>query len=199
MKTATAAKMWKAKSLHVVQRPFTTLLLAITAAVGIPAAYAGQVNPTYDLTLTENSSTSLTLTYTGPGGSSAFSVLNTSPDKWTIQVLSNTITLSDVEFNFQEPENPNEVNDVLHDSTISKDIFVTSDSTVLLDSPTAVPPIPGVIGTDNGALIFLFFNDLAGPAEAVTGVPETGATLGLMALSLTALLGLARFRSARPA
>jgi hypothetical protein len=173
------------------------IALAAFLVIQSQSAHAGGI--TYNLTLTENSATDLTVAYTGPGGASSFSVLNTSPDNWTITILSQTIFLSDFEYDFAEPEDPTNqfVNAVSHSTDFNSDqMFVTSDLPIAMDSNGYVGT-GTIIGTDAGSPIFLTFNDLAGASEA--GVPDAGSSLGLLALSGAVLLSASRFRSLRSA
>ena len=174
------------------------LAMAVTAALGTHSANAIAI---YDLVLTENSSSSLTYTYNGP---STFSVTNTSPDHWTIQITSMG-SFNTFEQDWAEPEDPTQafVNVVSHSTQTNPDMFfVSSDLNIIFDSNGATPVAPNdtpvSIGTDGGHPVQLTFNDLAAISEAA-GVPETGFTLGLFAFSLMALLGLTRLRLPRPA
>ena len=175
------------------------IAIASTAALATQSAYAAAI--AYDLVLTENSPTSLSLAYTGPGGSSSFSVLNTSPDNWTITILSQTISFTDFEYDFAEPEDPlnNTVNVVSHSTDVQSNmLFVQSNLPIALDNGGEIGT-NDVVGQDGGVPIVLSFNDGAAASEAATGVPDTGSTLGLLALSATALLSLSRLPSLRSA
>jgi hypothetical protein len=175
------------------------LILAVTVAAALgPQSVVAVTSISYTLTLTENSSTSLSLAYTGP--SNSFSTpSNTGPDMWSIQVLSQTISLNDFEFAFSEPESTATINTVSHSTDVNADMmFVESD--VLLATYTSGNVITGqgpTIGSDGGVPIQLVFNDVAAAAEAA--VPESGFTLGLFAVALTALFGVKRLRVARVA
>src|SRR4051812_25168567 len=165
-----------------------------------PAASIG-----YLLTLTENSSTSLSLAYTGPGGTSAFSITPNGADDWT--VTSNTfpsIYFNEFTADFLEPENPNEVNEAYTGDITA----IHASFTVESDQPLATYqggisttyPNGGItitpIGADGGVPIFLQFFDNAAANEAAQGVPEAGSSIMLVALSSAALFGLRRLRSA---
>ena len=172
------------------------LAVTIAAGLGIHSARGGAID--YNLVLTENSATSLTLAYSGPGGASSFSVLNTSPDNWTITVLSQTIKLTDFEYDFNEPEDPlnQTVNEVFHNSEVGPEMFVRSDLPIAQDNNGMYFGVGLFIGSDTGGAIFLTFNDVAAITEE-TSVPDSGSTLGLLALSLGGLLVVRRFRFPR--
>ena len=173
---------------------FIVLTILVAPMLGTRSARAGDI---YNLTLTENSGTSLTLAYNGTPN--AFSVLNTGADSWTISVLSESISLADFEYNFAEPENPLATNDVFHNSDFSRDMFVQSDVVITSQNRTPSGPNANFIGFDGQVLIFLSFIDNAASSEAPSGVPETGSTFGLLVLSLAALAGVGRVRALRPA
>jgi uncharacterized protein YaiE (UPF0345 family) len=172
--------------------------LTAVAALTIPSAHAGTMSLDsvgYLLTLTENSSTSLTYTYTGP---STFNITPNGPDDWTLTVATGSCTFFlPMTTDWTEPENSQEVNEVM--STSSTSLHITSDESVLIyygGSTTTVPDsttVPGW-GTDGGVPISIKFVDLASQAEANNGVPETGSTFALSAISVIGLLSLTRFR-----
>jgi hypothetical protein len=179
-------------------RIFARLLMMTIATLVAAAAssgYAG-ISPTFNLTLTENSSTSLSLSYNGPSGAQAFTVMNTAPDQWTVTTAAN----SNITFNFfddfwEEPEDTvNKANEVLQPVAINgHTLFVYSD--VLFDSLPNNTAAPTPIGSDGQAgLISLTFNDLGDAAAPTSGVPDSGSTLVLLALSGVALSALIRFR-----
>jgi hypothetical protein len=66
------------------------LIIGTLAVAAATSTFGGVTQPTATLTLTEFSSSLLTATYDGPSGPSAFTVMNTSPDHWTISFDSNT-------------------------------------------------------------------------------------------------------------
>jgi hypothetical protein len=172
-------------------------VIATAVAVGTQSANATAV---YDLILTENSSTgptSLTVSYNGP---STFTPTNTGPDQWTIQITSMG-SFDNFEHDWAEPEDPTQrfANVVSHTTDVNDKLFVTSDLNIVFDQggPVSADNTPFSIGTDGGRGVQLTFHDLAAASEA--GVPETGATLALLAVSLIALFGVSRLRSLRPA
>ena len=177
-----------------------SLTLAIAAFIALapkPASaetMALQITPvSYTLTLTELSDSVLQLAYTGPGGNSSFSVPNnTSPDHWTIQLLSQTITLNNFEYDFAEPEEIGEVNVVSHSTDLYGTIFVVSDLPIAMDNGGYIAAVT-TIGSDGGVPINLVFIDQAQAAEA-NGVPDGGSTLVLLASAMAALVVIRRIR-----
>jgi hypothetical protein len=191
------------------------VILSAVIAVGFRSgtAYAGETN-IFDLVLTENSSTSLSLSYNGLAGPAAFTILNTSPDHWSIQVINSDVEFSDFSYDWQEPEEANEINEVSHfrpnfqpSGPVQGDfLFVTSDLNLLMDSGgpvlpnnTAAPLFVGFEDSSQFGNIRLTFNDLAQLSEGGPTVPDKGSTLGLLGLAVAGLLGASRIRFARMA
>ena len=193
------------KTSKLLRSSLVILGLAIVAALGTRSAFAGVVE--YDLVLTELSDTELMLTYNGPGENSAFNVINNDPDFWTVQIVSKNITLDAFTSDWEEPEDPTGmlVNEVVHeepvDHVVPDSFNVYSDLELRLLGPVGGTLANGTrvpIGYDTEVPIFLSFYDSAAPDETnVNGVPDSGSTLGLLALSAATLLGLSRFRSGR--
>src|SRR5436309_16030971 len=99
---------------------FALSTLALTVALAAQLTKAGTmsldvVQVGYTIKLTENSSTSLSLTY---NGTSTFSVSNPSPDMWTVMVTSGSVSFSNFTSDWTEPENPLEVNEVSHNALV---------------------------------------------------------------------------------
>lgn len=176
--------------------------MALTAAAALAAPLAKAVPVGYTITLTELSSTVLTATYNGPGAT--FSVVLNSPDFWTVTFAptpGSTFSLdSSFIFDWTEPENPLQVNEVVHGFALGQDtnLYVSSDESLeeyggggTVTNPNGIP-VP--VGTDNGLTVFLKFDDQAAASETGVGVPESGSTLALFGLSITGLVGLTRFR-----
>ena len=178
------------------------LPIVISAALVSQSTFAGPAPTPHDLQITEVSSS--TLTVTDNGSMTGISVMNTSPDRWTVTLpYSMTTIFNTVEwteetpFVFGGPQVP------------ANDVTLTNNSStfsVVSDIPnTTSTPIPnghpafGFIGRDttNQSEVDMTFHD-NGDA-ATTGVPETGSALGLLVLSLIALLGAKRLRSLRSA
>ena len=189
-------------------KPIFALAIVIVAVIGTQSAFA-VASTGYSLVLTENSSTSLTLTYNGPAGVGAFSVNPTGSDTWSISVTQMFGSPSFMNFSndWVEPEDPTQafINEVFYSGDFPNTIFVRSDLNILLDQLGTVSPNDTpyaiAVGTDSGLPIFLTFNDLAQSAEAAPsqGVPDSGSTLGLLALASLGLLGVSQVRFAQAA
>jgi len=191
------------------------LIALIATAIGAgPGRALAEVSPTFDLILTENSSTSLSLSYNGPAGPSAFTVLNTSPDHWSIQVTDPDLDFFNFSYDWQEPEEAGKINEVFHSAPTfltngpapGNFLFVTSDLDLLMDNGGPVLPnntaAPLFVGFDDSSQfgeIRLTFNDLAQQSETAPSVPDTGSTLGTLGLAVAGLLGASRIRFAREA
>jgi hypothetical protein len=195
MKNTPALKILQRR--WVLRFPTHLKILAVAIAVGLTgqATYAGTFD--YTLALTEFSSTNLMATYSGPN-TSTFSVMNTSVDHWTVS-FSGTVTFNNFDQAFIEPENAAQVNEVSHSTyPETHELFVVSDEPVLLCTADGMwgDGTSVAVGMDGYTRVLLVFKDMAANSEAGTGVPEGGSTLGLVALSLAALLGFSRLRSA---
>ena len=159
------------------------LMIAVTAAWATQPVFGGAV---HQFVLTENSSTSLAVTYDGspltvnPGGS----------DSWNFTLPAGFVNTS-VEGGqaWTEPENSNLVNFVTFGGEVANLAFITSDS---LAGRGVSPIADGTsvqVGTVGGVAVFATFSDKAAASEAV---PEAGTTCSLLALSLTGLAFLRR-------
>jgi hypothetical protein len=189
------------------------LPIAISAALVSQSTFAISSTPTptpHDLELTEVSSS--TLTVTDNGSMTGISVMNTSPDHWTVTL---PYTVQSGVFN-----GPGDEVEWLETSTfvsappigslpandVSFATFMTSTFSVVSDIPNTQPsPAPDGtkitdVGTDttDQTDVNMTFHDNAATAET-TGVPETGSALGLLVLGLIALLGAKRLRSLQSA
>jgi hypothetical protein len=196
-----------------INRWFSAAVVAAVAIVtgGISRAdtmgYYPPIVAAYTLTLTEVSSTLLTYTYTNPTDPTPFTITQgigggSSPDTWTVSIdpMSGITLISAFTFDFAEgPGEPsNELNRVQggSGSPFNNQFSVNSDLTI--GSNGIVTSVK--IGTDDGVDIFLQYVDLAAASEtAAPGVPDTGSTLGLMAMAMgiTAVAGSRRFQSLR--
>jgi len=190
-------KTSKLSALLAVKAYLMTLAIAIATVLGIHSANAAQPVPPFELTLIENSSTSLTYTYDGP---STFMITPNGSDHWTVSVMSGSATFFDFTWDWIEPEDSNKVNEVYSgDMTATHTSFsVISDESLLqygggvgtlLPNNTTTPTF---VGSDGVIGIVLTFNDLAAAPEAA--VPETGSTLGLLGIAAIALVGFRRLR-----
>ena len=159
-----------------------SFILTVTVLTGT-LVYAGTAyGQAEQLILTESSSTSLTATLDG----APLTVLNPSPDHWLVGLQGVTGAAA-----FAEPESSTEANLVMGDpSTAFVDMTVVSDD-----------PIAGVAFFPNGetnltafhlvtgAPLDVTFNDLG---DGRTSIPDTASTLGILGVSVAAMLGLRR-------
>jgi hypothetical protein len=165
--------------------------IAIAAALVTPCAN-GIVN---DLVITENSSTSLTVTYNG--STSGITINNFSPDGWAFR-LQFPLSVSFAEFItpvWFEPENSTRANfALLADNSFFVE-FLSDLPFSQSDNPVPNGTTVENVGTDNinGGTINMTLFDNAATAEQ--SVPDTGSTFSLLLLSLTGLLGVSRLRS----
>jgi len=181
------------------------------ASLGIEVIAALVTQPTVadifddnSLVITENSSTSLTATYTFPHGSTlACTVTLLAPDQWTVTLPFESEHLDEFSNLWQEPENPPPTtigNRISNASSGSNTVSVISDFNAGGIAGTPRPNgFSGTlfgIGTDsaNETQIDLTFTDNAATSEP-HAAPDTGSTFGLLFVSLLALLGASRLRS----
>jgi VPDSG-CTERM motif len=162
------------------------LVVAITAALVIQPASAGAI---HSVVITEVSSTSLTVTYDG----SPLTVTFHGSESWTFLLPAGFLS-NDVGglLQWTEPENSNLANQVSFGSEITRGGFVVSDQSILNQFPVTANATSIEVGTDGGVAVFATFNDNAADSETV---PDTGSTLGLLFLGLTAVFGASRFRA----
>jgi hypothetical protein len=169
----------------------------ITWAFALAAVLVTQpmsaVPMTHTIVITENSSTSLTVTYDGNPATVTFN----GPNSWTV-TLPSTVQFSGSATDWSEPENVNSTNGVVFEGAgrgPGNTFFVTSD--------TASPGQPGLANgtfvtvpgsdTSNGGSISATMFDNGDVATA----PDTGSTFALLFLSLVALFGASRLRYLR--
>jgi hypothetical protein len=179
-------------------RSLGTVKLSTLASLGVAIAAVLVLQPisavavTNSLVITENSSTSLTVTYNG--STSGVTVLFDGPDLWDV-ILPPT-----VEFVFTfvgtwgpETENANNSNAVAFRSPLN--VFsVFSDQPGSADFPNGTPVnIGGAIDLSNFGEIRATFVDNGDIARAA----DTGSPFAMLAVSLTALFGASRLRSLR--
>jgi hypothetical protein len=168
-----------------------SVLTPLAVTIGVLLLQPATAAPiTHDLVLTENSSTSLTATY--DGSTSGVSVIFISGDHWGVTV-GFPVTFSENP-QWTEPDDPSAFN-VITLAGIANQFIVNSDffsngTTPLADGATFTG-----FGTDarDGASISVTFNDRGDVAT----VPETGSTISLLCLALTALVGANYFRGHR--
>jgi hypothetical protein len=153
--------------------------------------------PFHLISITENSSISLSVTYDNVALGAGM-IVNNASDLWTV-TLPTTVNLSPLDIGaWREPENSNLLNKASRtaNSILTYQMTVVSDSNVF---PEAIPVNDGAfvtLGTDSsdGLVVSAVFHDVAAATEIV---PETGSTLALFFLSLLGLLGANRLRSIR--
>src|SRR5258708_7375959 len=164
-----------------------SLAVGITAALVTQPVFASVIE--HQLVLTENSSTSLTVTYDGSTTGGGVVVNFVAPDTWQVVFPQANVSFGFGFFAWVEPENSGLINAI---TLGGGDAF-----TLFSDTPFSSGAKDGTtfhnIGFANsdGAPVSLTLFDNAATAEA----PETGSTLGLLFLSLVALLGATRLRS----
>jgi hypothetical protein len=176
MKTNPSPKIFK----------YATFAAAWIAMALVTQSVMAQAN---QLVLEENSSTSLTVTYTPIGGSTTnLTVLGLGTDSWDV-LLPMTFSGPGVSASWSEPGSA--------DSSNLVDFLVSTSATVFSDhSGTGLPdefPIFVGFDTSNNQAIDATFDDDAATAEA----PDTGSTFALLFLALTALFGANRLPSIR--
>jgi hypothetical protein len=165
------------------------LVVAIASALLIQAASAGAI---HSFVITENSPTSLTITYDG----SPLTVTFHGSETWTF-LLPAGFLANDTGglLQWQEPENSNLANQVSFGSESTRGGFVASDQSMLNQFPFFWNDASVEVGTDGGVSVFATFHDNAAGSE--TTAPDTGSTLGLLFLALTGVFGASRLRSYR--
>ncbi len=163
------------------------LMLAITAAWATQPVFGGAV---HQFVLTENSSTTLSVTYDGVSLTLNF----VSSDSWNFILPAGFVNTSvGGSQAWTEPQNSNLVNLVGFGTDITRAASITSDLTIDPLPGGGVSPIADgtsvQVGTVGGVAVFATFNDKAAASEAV---PDTGTTCSLLALSLIGLAFLRR-------
>ena len=161
------------------------IIFAIAAVLAIQPVLAQTTN---SIVITEDSSTSLTATYSN----GSVTVLSHPPDFWQLVFPQSVVFNANAASAWIEPENPSLANAVNSPHFDTLNVFSDIGSTLppVMDEGTIAN-----VGTDsqNGGTISLTFDDDAATAE----VPDTGSTLALLFLSLTVLFGANRLRSIR--
>jgi hypothetical protein len=186
MKTNPSLRIFKFSTL-------VPLAIAIAAALVTQPVRADDI--VNNIVLTENSSTILTATYNG--STSGVSVTFVSADSWDVtfpsSVTFNPISSIAV---WVEPENADNENGAGFSFDLpSNEFVVVSEFFHPISGGLANGATANNFGTDtsNGGSISVTFNDNGDTA----GVPEAGSTVGLLSLSLIALLGATRLRHFR--
>jgi hypothetical protein len=143
----------------------------------------------HHIRITENSSTSLSVTF--DGSTTGITVLSLGPDQWSVTLPATLFVSEPPPSGWIEPENALNANELSISPGIGNTMSVFSD--VALGA--AFVPVPDntfvLVGTDASFNpIFAAVHDL-GDAAAV---PDPGSTFALLFLSLIALLSISRFR-----
>jgi hypothetical protein len=173
------------------------LMVAISAAWVTQPVFGGPIT-TNEIVITENSSTSLIVTYNESTSGVAVNFLGHTPagEVWKVTFPS-TVSFTSVDNTgviafWVEPEDSSQVNAGFFHPTTNVAFFFSDDS--VETNPTAVPNGTTVtgIGTDtsNGGAISATFNDNGDVARA----PDAGSTVGLLFLALTTLFSASRLR-----
>jgi hypothetical protein len=167
-----------------VYRRFVPLVIAVAAALAQPA-FASAVD--HDLQFIENSPTSLTVTY----DASPLTVFPSVSDAWGWALPSVNFVATTFSVQWAEPESSSLVNYVTFGTAMTREGFVMSD--VAVNPQLSVYPngTPVQVGTDGGINVYATFTDNAAAAET----PDTGSSVGLLFLALTALFGASHLRS----
>jgi len=170
------------------------LMVAITAAWVVTQPVFGGLITTNEIGITENSSTSLIVTYNGSTSGVTVNFLGHTRvgDAWKVTFPS-TVSFTSVDNTgvaafWVEPENSSQLNaGFFHPS--SNVAFIFSEHPAVTNPTVPNGTTVTDIGTDtsNGGSISVTFNDKS-------DVPDTGSTLGLLFVSAIALFGLNRFR-----
>ena len=161
------------------------LAIAIAAALVTQPMRATAIDT---LLITENSSTSLTATLTVGATITSLGVTFNGADNWTIGGLTG-ISLAISNVAWTEPDGAGFINLVSFSSFLPGRLHVTSDffngNTGLANNTADTTHF-----LLNGSELDVTFNDKGDVAAA----PDTGSTLGLLSLSVVALLGATRLR-----
>ena len=160
------------------------LAVAITATLVTRTAFAGAV---HSFVITENSPTSLTVTYDG----SPLTVFFYAPDKWKFSLPRSFLSNDFGYVQWTEPENSNLVNLVNFGLEDTRDGTVDSDHSILNQFPIVADGTTVEVGTDGGVPVFATFND---GAEGSEKAPDTGSSIGLLFFALTTVFSASRFR-----
>lgn len=145
------------------------------------------------IVLTENSSTSLTATYNG--STSGVTVTFLGDDLWNVTFPASVTFSLFGGVNWLEPGSTTQGNEVTFFTPPSHTLSVISDFQLAGLTTVGNGITVNNVGTDsiNGGSISATFNDNGDVASA----PDTGSTLGLLAVALAGLIGASRFRSIR--
>ena len=126
------------------------------------------------------------------GTTTALSVTPEFADQWLVDLTGISSTLR-----FQgwfEPDAADFINEVIVDPSFPDRLLVKSDQGPGFTTGLANDTTDTFFFFLNGGELDVTFNDLG---DAAAPTPDTGSTLGLLSLSVVALLGATRFRSLR--
>jgi hypothetical protein len=171
-----------------IPRILPVLMVAITALLCLiqPALAQAPAPPPHELLFTENSSTSLSVTY--DGSTTGISVLNVIGDNWTVLVPPILVFSLNPSPAWFEPDS-NPLQNFVVFSPAGGVVFSDKGPTFQA-TPDELRVLVGVDNTDQLPIFATFDDD-----GDVARVPETGSSFGLLFLSLIALLGANRLRS----
>ena len=175
-------------------RSLLTLSCAAAASLLSQTVYGQMPTPTPAITFTEINDTTLTAVY-NLEPSTSITVIPEGIDQWQVQLPGNLLAESDA--TWAEPSGINAGNQVTHPSVhlfvVGSD--VSGASGFPNNTQSSSPIANDVAGAGPSPIsVYGVFNDLG---DTPTTVPDTGSTLGLLALALAALFGASRFRALR--
>jgi len=159
------------------------LMVAITALWGTQAAFGGEI-PVHSFDITENSSTSLTVTYDG----SPLTVTRIGSDAWGFFLPDGFLASSfGTDYQWIEPGSPGFVNVVTFGTDFTRAGTIRSDFP-LSTAPAVADGTLFLVGTDGEDFVSATFHDRG---DAAT-VPDTGTTFSLLSVSLVGFAFLKR-------
>jgi hypothetical protein len=173
-------------------KPSTLVSLGIAIAAALVTQPMRAVSIVNNIVITENSSTSLSATYNGL--TTGVTITSGGTDFWTVTFPSTVNFSQNGGVNWLEPGSSTLGNEVTFIGNITprNKLSLFSDFTLAGTITTGNGTTINNVGTDsaNGGSISVTLNDNGD----VTTAPDTGSTLGLLSLSVVALLGVTRLR-----
>jgi hypothetical protein len=158
-------------------------MVAITAVFVTQSVYGV---PDHQMVFTENLSSSLTVTF--DGSSAGFTVLNPSPDAWSVTGSQSLAEGTNFFAIWGEPSNDLSLNQVLLNGGSGNTFTVISDFPVATGVPNGFTYVGLFTDTSDGVAVDVTFNDNGDTART----PDTGTTGSLLGLSLVGLAFLRR-------